>query len=132
MAIQGPLRELGIHDVFQLLDLGRKTGMLRITSALRQNEGTIWFHEAAVVAASIQSNPHPLGTALLRAGKIREEDLRRACAVQEQGDPRRIGEILVATGALPERELRNQVRTHIEDVVFTMLAWSEGYFVFEE
>jgi hypothetical protein len=132
MAIQGPLRELGIHDVFQLLDLGRKTGALRITSALRQNEGTIWFHEAAVVAAVIQSNPHPLGTALLRAGKIREEDLARARALQEQGDGRRIGEILVATQALSERDLKTQVRAHIDDVVFTMLGWSEGYFVFEE
>ena len=33
MAIEGPLRELGIHDVFQLLDLSRKTGMLRVTSS---------------------------------------------------------------------------------------------------
>lgn len=132
MAIQGPLRELGIHDVFQLLDLGRKTGMLRISSALRQNEGTIWFHEAAVVAAAIQSNPHPLGTALLRAGKIREEDLARARARQEQGDGRRIGELLVAEGAISERELKAQVRAHIDDVVFTMLGWSEGYFIFEE
>ncbi|HEU5219264.1 MAG TPA: DUF4388 domain-containing protein, partial [Gemmatimonadales bacterium] len=132
MAIQGPLRELGIHDVFQLLDLGRKTGALLITSELRQNEGTIWFHEAAVVAAAIQSNPHPLGTALLRAGKIREEDLLRARATQDQGDPRRIGELLVAMGALGVRELTHQVRAHIEDVVFTMLGWSEGYFVFEE
>jgi hypothetical protein len=132
MAIQGPLRELGIHDVFQLLDLGRKTGALLITSELRQNEGTIWFHEAAVVAAAIQSNPHPLGTALLRAGKIREEDLLRARTTQEQGDPRRIGEILVASGALSARELTTQVRAHIEDVVFTMLGWSEGYFIFEE
>ncbi len=132
MAIQGPLRELGIHDVFQLLDLGRKTGALNISSALRQNEGTIWFDAAAVVAASIHSNPHPLGTALLRAGKIREEDLAQARALQEHGDARRIGEILVATGALSERELKIQVRAHIEDVVFTMLGWSEGYFVFEE
>jgi len=132
MAIQGPLRELGIHDVFQLLDLGKRTGVLRINSALRQNEGTIWFQEAAVVAAAIQSNPHPLGSALLQAGKIREEDLTRARALQEQGDARRIGEILVATGAVSERELKTQVRAHIEDVVFTMLGWSEGYFVFEE
>jgi hypothetical protein len=132
VAIQGPLRELGIHDVFQLLDLGRKTGGLRIASALRQNEGTIWFHEAAVVAASIQSNPCPLGTALIRAGKIREEDLTQARALQNQGDPRRIGEILLASGAIGERALEAQVRAHIEDVVFTMLGWSEGYFVFEE
>jgi hypothetical protein len=126
MAIQGPLRELGIHDVFQLLDLGRKTGALLITSELRQNEGTIWFHEAAVVAAAIQSNPHPLGTALRRAGKIREEDLLQARAAQDQGDQRRIGEILVAAGALSARELTTQVRAHIEDVVFTMLGGRRG------
>ena len=132
MAIQGPLRELGIHDVFQLLDLGRKTGRLRISSGLRQNEGTIWFDAAAVVAAAIQSNPHPLGSALLRAGKIREEDLTRARAMQEQGDGRRIGELLVAMGAITERELTQVVRSHIDDVVFTMLGWSEGYFIFEE
>lgn len=132
MAIQGPLRELGIHDVFQLLDLGRKTGQLRIVSELRQNEGVIWFHEAAVVAASIRSNPHLLGQHLLRAGKVRSEDLARAEALKQAGDPRRIGELLVSMGAVTAKELAAQVRAQIEDVVFTMLGWSEGYFVFEE
>ena len=31
MAIEGPLRELALTDVFQLLDLSRKTGTLSIT-----------------------------------------------------------------------------------------------------
>jgi len=39
MTIEGPLRELGIHDVFQLLDLSRKTGALRVTSELRHTRG---------------------------------------------------------------------------------------------
>src|SRR6185295_8797236 len=132
MAMQGPLQELGIHDVFQLLDLGRKTGVLRIVSDLRQNEGTIWFENAAVVAASIQSNPLPLGAQLIKAGKIRAEDLARAHAMQSNGDGRRIGEILVAVGALSERERAAQVRAQVEEVVFTLLGWSEGFFVFEE
>lgn len=132
MAIQGPLRELGVHDVFQLLDLGRKTGSLRISSELRRNEGTIWFERGAVVAASIRSNPHPLGKVLLRAGKIRTEDLVRATALQESGDPRRMGDILLDIGAISRRGLAEQVRAQVEDVVFTLLGWSEGYFVFEE
>src|SRR6185295_16203108 len=132
MAMQGPLQELGIHDVFQLLDLGRKTGVLRIVSDLRQNEGTIWFENAAVVAASIRSNPHPLGAQLLKAGKIRAEDLARAHDTQGNGDTRRIGEILVSMGALTDRDRTTQVRAQIEQVVFTLLGWSEGYFVFEE
>ncbi len=132
MPIQGPLRELGIHDVFQLLDLGRKTGVLRIVSELRQNEGRIWFESGAVVAAAIRSNPNPLGEQLRRAGKIREEDLAHAQGLQSGGDTRRIGEILVANGAITQRDLEVQVRAQLEEVVFILLGWSEGYFSFEE
>ena len=77
MAIEGPLRELGIHDVFQLLDLSRKTGVLRVNSELRHNAGTLYFEAGAIIFAEIRSNPHPLGAALLRAGKITEGDLDR-------------------------------------------------------
>src|SRR3989442_814906 len=75
MAIEGPLRELGIHDVFQLLDLSRKTGVLRVTSELRHNAGTILFEGGAIIFAEIRSNPHPLGALLLRTGKISEAEL---------------------------------------------------------
>jgi hypothetical protein len=132
MAIQGPLRELGIHDVFQLLDLGKKTGVLKVTSDLRHNDGVIWFHEAAVVAATMRANPHLLGQQLIKTGRVATEDLARAQALQTAGDGRRIGEILVSMGCLTQKELHAQVRAQIEEVVFTMLGWSEGHFVFEE
>ncbi len=132
MSIQGPLKELGIHDVFQLLDLSRKTGVLKVTSVLRQNEGTIWFESGSVVAAQIRSNPHRLGELLLRAGRIGEADLVRATRMQREGDTRRLGEILVDIGALSARQLERLVRTQVEEVVFSLLGWSEGYFVFEE
>src|SRR5665213_493827 len=57
MAIEGPLRELGIHDVFQLLDLSRKTGVLRVSSQLREDEGLVFFDGGRVVQASIRSKP---------------------------------------------------------------------------
>ncbi len=133
MAIEGPLRELGIHDVFQLLDLSRKTGTLTVSSALRDNQGTVFFDRGAVVYASIRSNPHPLGEVLLRAGKISDGDLLRARDMQRtRGDTRRLGEILVAMGAISRRELERQVRFQVEEVVFELTSWSEGYFRFEE
>jgi hypothetical protein len=133
MPIEGPLRELGIHDVFQLLDLSRKTGVLRVTSDLRHNVGTVYFENGAVVFAEIRSNPHPLGALLLRTGKITEADLERARDMQtRQGDGRRIGEILVSLGAITHRELQRQVRFQIEEVVFELMSWNEGYFSFNE
>jgi len=133
MAIEGPLRELGIHDVFQLLDLSRKTGRLRVTSLLRDNEGAVYFDNGRVVAALIRSNPHPLGTLLMRAGKVAEGDLARARAMQA-GDPqpRRLGEILVSIGALTTKELERQVRLQVEAVVFELMSWREGHFSFSE
>jgi hypothetical protein len=133
MAIEGPLRELGIHDVFQLLDLSRKTGALRVTSEVRHNQGTIYFDTGIVMFAEIRSNPHPLGGLLLRTGKITEADLERARDMQQrQGDARRLGEILVALGAITKREVERQVRFQIEEVVFEVMSWNEGYFSFSE
>src|SRR5438046_3015909 len=133
MPIEGPLRELGIHDVFQLLDLSRKTGVLRVTSELRHNAGTISFEGGAIVFAEIRSNPHPLGSLLLRTGKIAEADLERARDMeQRQGDKRRLGEILVALGAITPRELERQLRFQVEEVIFEVMSWREGYFSFVE
>src|SRR5687767_14755561 len=132
MAIEGPLRELGIHDVFQLLDLSRKTGALRVTSELRDNEGTVYFDGGRVVYANIRSNPHPLGEMLLHSGKVTEADVERARSVQRQGDSRRLGELLVDMGAITFRELERQMRLQIEAVVFELMSWREGYFSFVE
>ena len=133
MAIEGPLRELGIHDVFQLLDLSRKTGALTVTSVLRDNQGTVYFDHGAVVFAAIRSNPHPLGELLLRGGKITEADLARARDAQRSLQSRRkLGELLVESGSLTNKELERQVRFQVEEVVFELMSWREGFFSFEE
>ncbi len=133
MAIEGPLRELGIHDVFQLLDLSRKTGRLRVTSALRDNEGTVYFKDGRVISATVRSNPNPLGAILLQAGKVREDDLARVRALlQAPGESRRFGELLVAEGLLSQSELDRQMRRQVEVVVFELMSWQEGFFSFAE
>lgn len=133
MAIEGPLRELGVHDVFQLLDLTRKTGALRIRSSLRDNDGVVHFRNGRVVGASMRDDSHKIGRMLVKAGRVTEEELLGALAIQlREGETRRVGAILVGMGAISQRELDRQVRRQIEAVVFELLSWSEGYFRFEE
>ena len=83
MAIEGPLRELGIHDVFQLLDLSRKTGALRVSSELREDEGLVFFDGGRVVQATIRSTAMPTEVALLQAGRVTDDDIARARARQD-------------------------------------------------
>lgn len=132
MAIEGPLKELGIHDVFQLLDLSRKTGKLTVTSKVRHNRGSVYFKEGSIVYAEIESNPHVLGTMLVRKGRISEGDVQRARDMQVKGDKRRLGKILVDLGVITEHELESQVQSQVEEVVFELVGWQEGYFSFEE
>lgn len=132
MAIEGPLRELGIHDVFQLLDLSRKTGTLTVISALRDNEGVVHFENGKVISAAIRSNPHRIGDLLVRSGRLADADLSRVREAQAGGDRRRFGEILVAMGLVTVREMERQMRLQIEAVVFELMAWSEGTFRFDE
>jgi hypothetical protein len=132
MALEGPLKEFHIQDVFQLLDLGRKTGVLRVTSELRQTAASVSFDRGGVVAATLGKHPQRFGARLVRLSKISAKDLDRALALQEKGDSRRLGDILVAIGAISRRELERQLKAQMEETILDLLGWTEGHFRFEE
>lgn len=132
MAIEGPLQDIGIHDVFQLLDLARKSGRLSVRSDVRGNEGRVYFQSGAVVHATMRDNPHKLTSLLLKAGKVSEKELNAAAAAQSAGDRRLIGEILVAQGAVTRRDVERYMRQGIESVVFDLFSWKEGHFSFSD
>lgn len=132
MAIEGPLQDIGIHDVFQLLDLARKSGRLTLRSAARANEGRVYFDKGAVVHATMRDNPHTLGALLRKAGKISERELADAAEAQAAGDGRLLGEILVSQGAVTRRDVERYMRQQIESVVFDLFSWNEGSFSFAD
>jgi tetratricopeptide (TPR) repeat protein len=131
MAIEGPLRELGIHDVFQLLDLSRKTGALRVTSELRDDAGDVLFDGGRVIHASIQSNPTSIERILRQAGKIGDPEMAAANALPPENGFG-LGDRLVMSRAITQRELERQLRMAIENVIFELMSWREGFFSFEE
>ena len=60
MAIEGPLRELGIEEVLQLLDLAHKTGVLSIRSNKLGDEAIVHFLRGTIVfAVRRRSSPQP-------------------------------------------------------------------------
>ncbi|MDO8502438.1 MAG: DUF4388 domain-containing protein [Gemmatimonadaceae bacterium] len=132
MAIEGPLQDIGIHDVFQLLDLARKSGQLTVRSAARDNEGRVYFDSGAVVHATMRDNPHTLGALLRKAGKVSDRELQTATAAQAAGDGRLLGEILIANGAVTRRDVERYMRQQIESVVFDLFSWNEGTFSFAD
>src|SRR5258706_1358470 len=101
MPIEGPLREFGIHDVFQLLDLSRKTGVLRLTSGLRDEEGRVFFEGGKVVHAAFRDRPDSIEEVLVEAGRITDAELQHARKLlAEHATRESIADIFVQAGGV--------------------------------
>lgn len=132
MAIEGPLAELSIQDVLQLLELAHKTGVLTIRSDRMNDEAIMHFSRGAIVFAVRRRSTRRLGQLLIRAGKLTQRELDRALELQ-RGDPtRRLAEILLEMGSVSEEELERQLRFQMEETIYEVMPWDEGYFKFEE
>jgi hypothetical protein len=131
MALRGNLRDFSLPDVFQLVTLSGKSGVLRIRRA--DAEGSVWFRDGEVFFAQSDWHREALGTRLVAAGKITPSALTKALDLQ-RGEPtggRRLGQILVDEGYLTEKVLEAFVQEQIQDTIFDLFRWDEGDFDFE-
>src|SRR5262245_10243120 len=132
MAIEGPLKELSIQDVLQLLDLARKTGVLTIRSERLDDEAIVHFSKGGIVFAVRRRSTRRLGSLLIRTGKLTQRELDQALEQQRRDPSRRLAEILVEMGSVGEEELERQLKFQMEETIFEVMHWDEGYFRFEE
>src|SRR5690606_40459417 len=114
MAIEGPLQEMSIQDVLQLLELARKTGILTVTSEQPSDEAEIHFQKGQIVFSKQRYARRPLGQLLLRAGKITERELERALELQRLDPSPRLGDILVEMGCVAVVGVRRHLVFQIE------------------
>jgi len=132
MAIEGPLKELSIQDVLQLLDLAHKTGVLTVRSEVLDDEAIVHFSKGAIVFAVRRRSTRRLGSLLIRAGKLTQRELDQALDIQRRDPTRRLAEILLEMGSISEDELERQLRFQMEETIYELMSWDEGYFRFEE
>ena len=132
MAIEGPLRELALSDVFQLLDLSRKTGTLTVSHESRHQPAVVRFDRGGVIGAQLGDAQDRLGHLLLRAGKVTERHVEAARQIQAREPARQLGAILVEQGVVAAQDVARQLRFQIQEAVFELMQWKDGYFRFEE
>jgi tetratricopeptide (TPR) repeat protein len=132
MAIEGPLAELSIQDVLQLLELAHKTGVLTVRSERLNDEAIVHLSRGAIVFAVRRRSTRRLGQLLIRAGKLTQRELDRALEMQRSDPTRRLAEILLEMGSVGEEELERQLRFQMEETIYEVMPWDEGYFKFEE
>ena len=130
MSLVGNLEELGLGEILQIVSLSRKTGVLSLTSGGR--DGSVFFRHGQVIRATSSTYQQSLGEVLIQKGVIDLVVLRKALALQqEKRFLERLGSILVKNFGVSQEIIEEVVREQIENVVFSLFAWSEGTFKFE-
>lgn len=132
MAIEGPLRELALTDVIQLLHLSRKTGTLSVTSESSARPGLVYFTQGSIVGARSPGDSSRLGRLLIMAGKATAGQIDAALESQRRAPGMRLGMLLVQTQGIAAIDVQRQLRFQVEETVFELVRWRDGYFRFEE
>jgi len=132
VAIEGPVEELAISDLLQLLLLSRRTGRLTVTGPVAGQTITLALALGNLVGARRSGSECRLGALLLRSGAITERQLERALERQRAEPGRPLGEILAVQEGVSQRAIRTQLRYQVESAVFDLVRAPEGYLRFVE
>jgi len=129
MSLVGRLEDLALPDIFQIISLSKKTGTLLVRS--RKGTGMVVFKDGQVIQAASDSIRDSLGNILVSQGMLTEATLSQALMQQKEEADKPLGMILVEMGAVPAQTLETVVRKQIEEIIYDLLAWEEGFFNFE-
>jgi len=126
--LSGSLDTFRLSDVFQLLTLTEKTGVLHIGTDVA--DGRVEFLRGEIAYAVSDTRRMPMAGRLLRGGLVTDSQLRQVVAAQRGGAPA-LSRVLVEEGVLNEQAFDQLLREQIQDAVFELMRLTEGTFTFE-
>ena len=125
MALEGTIKDFGLPDIFQLIGLQRKTGLLTLTSD--KENVTVTFENGMVVMAdsSAKRLEDRLGSVLVKQGKLTREKLDEALATQK-ATLQRMGHILTTGNFITEQDLKEALHVQVSQIVFKVFRWRDA------
>jgi len=130
VALQGTIKDFALPDIFQLIGMQRKTGVLTLEQ--EQDRVTIKFLEGHVVEADTESVSleDRIGTVLVRTGRITQAQLDEALRIQ-RNTLQRLGHILVKREYVSQDELVDALQIQSSQIIFRLFRWREGSYHFD-
>ena len=130
MALEGTIKDFGLPDIFQLIGLQRKTGLLTLKN--EKDVVTVTFENGMVVMAdsSTKRLEDRIGNVLVKQGKLSKEKLDDALQTQK-ATLQRLGHVLTVNNYITEKDLKDALQVQISQLVFKVFRWRDGEYHFE-
>lgn len=131
MALEGTLKDFSLADIFQLIGLQRKTGVLTLRA--KDDTVTVTFLDGKIVGADSLSHrlENRLGHVLMRSDLLTQDQLNRALEVQKE-TLQRLGFVLVHYGIISVDALKQALQLQILQIIFRLFRWKDGDYHFSQ
>ncbi|MCE5253054.1 MAG: DUF4388 domain-containing protein [Actinomycetia bacterium] len=135
MLLEGSLQRFKLAHVLQLLAHTGATGVLEVRGF--EEHGVIYLMNGRIEGISLPLTELKLGTRLLQAGYLTEQQLAEALAddaafTHKEKDGIPIGQRLIEKGFTTEARIRETVRRQASDWLFQLVQWQTGVFIYDE
>jgi Domain of unknown function (DUF4388) len=131
MALEGTLEDFSLADIFQLIGIQRKTGILSLKNS--DEAVTITFHNGMVIGAD--SSPRKLedrlGKVLVKTGLISQQQLTEALQ-RQQKTLQKIGYILVNEKYISRDQLKEALQIQVAQMIYRLFRWKSGEYYFDQ
>jgi hypothetical protein len=126
--LSGDLASISLADIFTLLGMGKKLGVLRLTRGAETR--TLHWEAGEIVFARSNSVRDSLGNFLVRKGLITPE--QNAVSASKIDETTRHGKVLVRMGYLTADQLLWAVKQQVLEIIYSLFHWRSGFFEFLE
>ena len=130
MALSGTLKDFALPDIFQLIGMQRKTGLLTLKS--EKETVTVAFENGMVMAAdsSIRRLDDLLGNFLVRRRKISKSVMDEVLAKKKES-MQRLVYILKSEDTVDIETLKQAFSEQVQQIVFSIFRWKSGQYDFD-
>jgi len=131
MALEGTIKEFGLADIFQLIGLQNKTGVLFLKG--ETDTVNVFFEDGKVVKVDeSKRRPHLyLGQILVRKGRVKQVQVRDALDSQKNTG-QKIGNALISQGLINKDHLRDALTFQMTEAVYRVFRWKGGDYKFDQ
>ena len=135
MLLQGSIHRFDLAGVLQFLAQNAASGVLEVRDF--EEYGFIYLVKGSVEAISLPISDEKLGTRLVKAGCLNEQQLAQAliedsALTHDQRKFMPLGQRLIERGFTSEARIREVMGRQTLDQVFELAHWQNGVFIYDE
>ena len=129
MALKGRLKDFGITQLLNLVNLARKTGTLYLDGP--EGKAHLCFREGKLIYSAMRGEDKNILMLLQAAGKLTSQQVQIIESNMAGRTDRDIAMTLVQAGHIKQQDVASSARQYVLDQMYRVFSWQEGNFRFE-